>query len=1262
MARLGISQVSGSSPAQFVVQNYEKQRLAQPAAVPSPYEWPVPNAGDEKLMTQLRWYLEQFLNYPFEPNIARAKFIEEALKAWGTAAFNALFNNLEAGAWIPQRADAVLDLMISCDDPHFLAWPWEALHFPPLGFLGHRARIQRRLSREVPDPPDLPELPTDCIHILLITARPYGEDDVDYRSISRPLVELIGREKLPVAVHALRPPTLENLRRHLDDNPGHYHILHFDGHGGYEQNEPAAVPNYFKGNEGRLLFEKKDGSADDVTASRLATLLKGCAIPFVVLNACRSAQLDANAAEGSAFASVAGGLVHAGFRGVLAMAYNLTVTGAREFLPAFYRRLFRSGNLLEAAREGRLRMFEQGSRSAWNRDVSLQDWLLPVVYQQSEDFDLKFSGARPAQADTVPLPAQALVPEALSFIGRDSAIHAIERAMRKPAASILVHGLGGIGKTTLARQFLQWLRDTGGLEREPLWFSFDDIRSASFVFNEIGHSLFGPQFDGDDQATHFTALIEALREQPLLLVWDNFESARGFEPDHVSGCLSAADAQRLGDFLRALRGGKTRVLITSRSDEPWLPPEDCRRVALAGLQGEELWEYAAQVLEILDLPADREDTELRKLLSDLGGHPVLVRAVLAQLSGQSSASLRAQWKEHLPRFLTPTADPAHARLLASLEVALASFGPQEKPYLIPLGLHERYVDLNYLHAMGNRGIPGYEPAKMEAVIARLVRAGFLSGLGHNIFSLHPLFTSSLRATTPGAQKEEALSAETVAGLWERAFVDVMGSLANAVAPKELHEQRGIFAFHHTNFYRALDLAMAHGIANDTAALTQSLAIYAQNTRNWREAAALFDRLAENGRQTNNPEGEAGAYHHLGMIAQEQHDLGAAECRYLKALAIFEKHGNEHSAASSYLQLGSIALLQHDLGTAECRYLKALAIFEKHGNEHAVAISYHHLGSIALLQHDLGAGECRYLKALAIFEKHGNEHGAASSYLQLGSIALLQHDLGAAERWYFKSLAIFEKYGNEHNAAMNYHQLGMIAEEQRDFGAAERWYLKALAIFEKQGNEHDAASTYHQLGMIAEEQRDFGAAERWYLKALAIKEKQGNEHDAASTYHQLGMIAEEQRDFGAAERWYLKSLAITENHGDEYGAAISYHQLGIIAQEQRDFDAAERWYLKSLAIKEKQGNEHGAAISYGQLGHLARERGDYLQAGRHYLKALGIFSRKNDAHSAGIASNDFARLFASSSPAAREPLGAMGREALGDDLMAQIIEAANSTSG
>ena len=131
--RLSIRQIGGSRPAQFQVFNNDRSQAGDSAEVPSPYEWAVQEGGNDRLMTQLRWLLEVYLSHPFEPNMEKAVKIEAALKEWGTAAFKALFDNREAGAWLPNRLGEEVDLVITCDDPELLAWPWEALHDPKQG-------------------------------------------------------------------------------------------------------------------------------------------------------------------------------------------------------------------------------------------------------------------------------------------------------------------------------------------------------------------------------------------------------------------------------------------------------------------------------------------------------------------------------------------------------------------------------------------------------------------------------------------------------------------------------------------------------------------------------------------------------------------------------------------------------------------------------------------------------------------------------------------------------------------------------------------------------------------------------------------------------------------------------------------------------------------------------------------------------------------------------------------------------------------------
>ena len=47
-------------------------------------------------------------------------------------------------------------------------------------------------------------------------------------------------QKLAAEVTVLRPPTFARLQEALAESPGRFHILHFDGHGGY--GPPAQPP------------------------------------------------------------------------------------------------------------------------------------------------------------------------------------------------------------------------------------------------------------------------------------------------------------------------------------------------------------------------------------------------------------------------------------------------------------------------------------------------------------------------------------------------------------------------------------------------------------------------------------------------------------------------------------------------------------------------------------------------------------------------------------------------------------------------------------------------------------------------------------------------------------------------------------------------------------------------------------------------------------------------------------------------------------
>ena len=879
MYTLILRHVRDSDPAAFQVVRQPDGSSSQPCAVPSPVGYPVEGRPETDLLQDLRWYLEDFLALPSAPYRDLAGRILAARDAWGTELFNSLFDGDRNARRAYDAATAEgfgnLRLRVVSEDPGVLGWPWEALRDPEAGVLAHECAMERRLEANVRDPLPLPEnLPRERIHILLVTARPF-ERDVGFRTVSLPLVDLIDQQGLPAQVTLLRPPTLDALDRHLSEHPGHYHLLHFDGHGSYTADAAQVRAAIVAGNPhslraanapvGRLVFERQevgdDGERGDPrSGEELAAVLRRHRLPAVVLNACQSAMIDATAED--PFASVAAALIKAGVRDVVAMSHSLWVSAARELLPAFYESLFRDGDVGAAVSAGRRRLLIERNRLGGSlKPEPLEDWHIPVHYRNDPEegrlFDFKGDGA----AQEEPL-EQLAIPEAVAdsenpygLIGRDSAIQALEAALRGGPAGILIHGIGGVGKTTLAKGFVRWLALTGGLDG-ALWFRFDESRrTAESVINEIGMTFFGMAFGALDTEAKFTHLAK-LKAHRLVMVWDNFEVVAGINASGQSPTIPD-DANLLRRLLQTLRGGNTKVVITSRSDEDWLGANDRRKLPLGGLKGEERWALCRAIAEDqgLDIHADRD--VLGNLLDAIDGHPLIMRVLLPLLETYSPDELKARWRGNLTGLELGGDEALQRQLYATLQLVEERLPADLRPLLVPLALHEGHVDADYLEHMAGQVQGAPQRPAIDRCLAVLAHLGVLTDLGSAVYALHPALTGWLRGTVL------AHAESSVAEAWTRAFVDSMGRLADGYAPKPLHEQRTVFHLFGANFHYARQQAKRLGLARDVAALTQALGAYAQNTLDWTGAAALFDDLARYQRDREKFEGEAAAYHQLG---------------------------------------------------------------------------------------------------------------------------------------------------------------------------------------------------------------------------------------------------------------------------------------------------------------------------------------------------------------------------------------------------------------
>ena len=1086
---------------QFEVQSGSGQSTNNQIQLTSPTEKMV-GATNKTLIQGLQWYLEEFFTLPITNYQTHANEVQTSLKEWGRDCFNALFTgqaqNWYNDAW--RNGLENLTIKVASDTPDILAWPWEALFNDDDGYIAQHCRIERELHSVRGARPIATKLSENQLNILYIIARPYGDSDVGFQTLARPLIDFVATEKWPVRVDVLRPPTFDQLRAVLEENKNFYHIVHFDGHGG--------APGQVDGQDGVLLFEKDNdpnNEGDAIPAERLSTLLREYNVPYMVLNACLSATMGSNP-----FASVATSLLKAGAHGVVAMSHSLWVNGAKAFVPAFYKRLFVEGDIAEATRAGRREMYNKKMRDAQfgqNNQVEFNDWVVPVLYHQVTEKRILPKLTKGGREHNSRLPAEARQLMRRDFIGRSGAIHQLERAIkRQPQAGILVHGMAGEGKTTLARGFLQWLDDTGGLETDALWFSFEGIYSASYVIDVLTERLFGLQAMAATMEDKIPAIIQKLNDTPLVMVWDNFESVSGY--GGVTALLSEDDRDVLKRLLRGLRGGATKVIITSRSPEAWLETREVFRLKLDGLQGEELWQYCNAVVRDLGLSIARNDPEYKPLIDKLQGNPLAIRVILLRLEKKPSPkTLMAE----LEKGEYPGEDDDTKRLLQALEVFSSGLDEAFAPVLRFIGLHEQFVDADYVGVMLNA-----IDAPVDSVAVcfdTLVKGGLCHEVYENGYKIHPAMRASLTKLCPATELEC------------RAFVDFIGTLCCVYGEKQMHEKRMIFELFSANFHSALSMARGLDMQDDICMLLDRIAVYAYYNRHFAEAEQLYRELLQAGESFNRSHAKAAAYHQLGMIATKSRDFEAAEKLYKHALEINLKQGNGRGAATIY----------------------------------------HQMGILAEERRDFEAAEKLYQQSLEITLKQDDDHGATSTYHQLGMLAQERRDFEAAEKWYQQSLDIELKRDDDLGAATTYHQMGTLAQERRDFEAAEKLYKQSLEIKLKQGDDHGTATTYHQLGMLAEKRRDFEAAEKWYKHALEIDLKQGNDHGTATTYHQMGRLAEERRDFDAAEKWYMQAMEIDLNQGNDHGAAITYAQLGLFAGMRQDFDRAEAFTQKALDI-------------------------------------------------------------------------------------------------
>ncbi|MEL7407833.1 MAG: tetratricopeptide repeat protein [Cyanobacteria bacterium J06558_2] len=1012
----------------------------------APYQVDFANPYDEYQEQLFAWYFEGWLYNPHLDTV-RAAEAANLLQNYGKKLFvDVIQSNPEVyQQYVYLRKDlSQVQIEIEGNSPEFQALHWEAIQDPELPTpLGVECVILRKAARPAVTPVSIKTYPT--INLLIVTARPDQENDAAYRTISRPLIQAIRNAELKVKIDLLRPGTYEALSRQLEaKGNGYYHIVHFDTHGAlleYEQLTSERVKSRFiygdrfgrkdlkpyEGVEAFIFLEgQTKGKADPVKAEELAGLLTNRGIPLCILNACQSGQqllrITAALEEiDSRETSLGSRLMVAGMELVVAMGYSVTVTAAEIMMEQLYTNLFQDSDFQRAIRLGRKELWNRKSRRAqYNQSIDLEDWILPVVYANGT-LDLNLRDFTPDEEeeywDSVASQYQ-FIPPPSDFIGRDLDILLIEQALIKHNI-LLLRGMGGTGKTTLLSYLREWWQITN-FAQEIFYFGYDERAwNLEQIVLEIAKQLYPGKYDyfnfqAMKPPARASKLKSKLRAESHIIILDNLESVTG-QPLAIQNTLDTPEQKLIKQFLTQLAGGKTKIILGSRSGETWLQPTTFKEniYQLGGLDPEARTLLAEKILERVAptrKTSIRENGDFKRLMNLLAGYPLAMEVVLSNLKQQTAAEIINQLDAADIQSLGG-ADKTN-NIVKCIEYSHSNLSPQAQELLLCLAPFRKFIDTsdipNYVKQLQQfEPFRDYQPETLASAIEEATNWGLLSPINPDypsLLTIQPVLPYFLQTKLKETDTREAL---------RQAFNQHYQGLGNLyfqyMQSKEAEKRQIGITFvrlEYENLYQGLQINLEQ--QTSPYAIWQCLYKYLDLTSNYPQqlqfTEAVYDAL-----EAYPPE---------------------------KRNATWEEHivpisGN---LANSYLR-------NQDYDRAHKTYQQALT-------------------QIAQLQN---------------IEENQKQSYQATIYHQIGMVAQELREYDQAQQYYRQALNLKIKSGDRFALATTFHQLGRVTQKLREYNLAIAYYQEALNLKIEYGDRFSQATTFHQLGKVAEELREYNSS-------------------------------------------------------------------------------------------------------------------------------------------------------------------------------------------
>jgi tetratricopeptide (TPR) repeat protein len=714
-----------------------------------------------------------------------------------------------------------------------------------------------------------------------------------------------------------------------------------------------------------------------------------------------------------------------------------------------------------------------------------------------------------------------------NFSGREEELATIAAALSNDDAIVAVHGLGGVGKTSIAREYAWRNRERYSV----IWWLNAQTEDAIID----GLLRLGATFvrgleqiaDRRAAAQRVTSAVLSGFSKPVLLIFDNLE-------DEV---LVRVWRPRTG----------ARTLVTSRN-AAWNADVTPIPLHTWGLDA------AADYLRRESGRGDLAETDAYSIAEALGALPLALSHAAASLRTMRMVTpdrylqriveylKRSPRVAEYPRsvFATFNTAIAQAESAAPGAAAVLCFAALFAPDAIPDELFRQPAD-------------GYQdslrPVLPDGTIAHELRSSVADDLALDeaVGALDRLSLLDFSETGRTYRmhrlvqlaSQEMIAADSLA--WRECAVRV----ADALFPRVEFDTWSQCERMLPHARAALDALPDGTTFLPASRLAQRCALYLWRRADFPTAGTLYAlslAIRERALRPDHPD-VAQTLNDLAKVYIDQCRFEQAELLLTRAMTIYESAGepaDQSSLAEVLTNLGVVCREEGRYDEAEFAYKRAVAILEDAlGEDHPdLARPLNNLAGVYLDRDDIQAREV-LARALAIKEKtlDPDHPNVAYSVENLAIVHRNLRDYAQAESLHKRALAIREKtLGPGHpDTALSLHGLANVYRDQGRYDEAEALHLRALAIWDKSldpGHTH-IAHGFDALALLYGDLGRYDEAEALHKRALAIFEKAlGSDHPyVESCLSDLARLYSRQERYEEAKPVLARALAIRKRNGN-----------------------------------------------------------------------------------------------------------------------------------